>query len=61
MKFFATDADTAKIASPQTQMAAAMARLNRPFYEGTVPAATKASRRAANKVARKSRRINRTA
>jgi hypothetical protein len=32
---------------------------SRQMYEGTVPAAVKAKRRAANKVARKSRRVNR--
>jgi hypothetical protein len=37
----------------------AMNRLGKPMYEGTVPAHVKARRRAANKVARRSRRINR--
>ena len=54
-----TDEDRAKIASGQTQMAMAMARLDRPFYEGTVDPAVKAQRRAANKVARRSRAVNR--
>lgn len=33
--------------------------LDKPMYEGTVPAHVKAQRRAKNKVARKSRRVNR--
>jgi hypothetical protein len=39
-----------------TRMLLAMARTGRPVYEGTVPAAVKARRRAANKRARLARR-----
>lgn len=51
------------IFSPTTKMAIALAA-NRDqrglhVYEGTVPASTTAKRRAANKVARKSRKANR--
>lgn len=59
MKFFTTDSDVAAQSSPQTQMAVVMAGTNKPYYQGTVDPAVKARRRAANKVARKSRRANR--
>lgn len=47
--------------SPASQMLAALNRTKRPgeMYEGTVPTTTKERRRAANRVARRQRRINR--
>lgn len=54
-----TDEQAAKVTSPSTQMAVAMAATGKPFYEGTVPAATKARRRAKNKAARRARRAAR--
>jgi hypothetical protein len=42
-----------------TRMLLAMARAGRPIYEGTVPVAVVARRRAANKAARKARRAAR--
>lgn len=59
MRFLTTQSDLDKVNSAKTQMALAFARLGRPFYEGTVPASTIAKRRAANRVARRSRRANR--
>jgi hypothetical protein len=41
------------------QLLALMNMLNMPMYEGTVPFKERKRRRAKNKVARKSRRINR--
>lgn len=37
----------------------AMNKMRKPMYEGTVPAHVKARRRAANKVAKRSRKVNR--
>lgn len=51
--------DIAKASSPSTKMALALAATGRRVYEGTVPAATVAQRRAKNKAARKARRANR--
>lgn len=45
--------------TPAAQMAIAIADTGKPFYEGTVPAATIARRRAKNRAARKARRIHR--
>lgn len=45
--------------SDQTQMILAFGRLGMRVYEGTVSTAVKQKRRAANRVARRSRRINR--
>lgn len=44
-----------------TQMALAMARSGKPFYEGTVATATKLHRRAKNKAARRARATARRA
>lgn len=43
----------------QLIMLLALTKLGRHVYTGTVPAAVKAKRRAKNRVARKSRKINR--
>lgn len=51
--------DIAKASSPSTKMALALAATGRKVYEGTVPAAVIARRRAANKRARKARRVAR--
>ena len=48
--------DIAKATSPSTKMALALAATGRRVYEGTVPAAVVAKRRAKNKAARKARR-----
>lgn len=45
--------------SPQVQMGIALARLNKPTYAGTVPFDEVARRRAANRRAKASRKINR--
>lgn len=47
------------ITKPSTQMALAMARLGKSFYEGTVPAVEVKRRRAVNKRARAARRLSR--
>lgn len=47
------------IDQPTTQMALAMNRLGKPFYEGTVPGAEVKRRRAVNKRARIARRASR--
>lgn len=51
----------ANLRSPKTQMALALGRVKHPsqVYAGTVPPAVVARRRARNRVARQSRRINR--
>lgn len=54
-----TPDDIAKASSPSTQMLLAMGATGRKVYEGTVPAAVKAQRRAKNKAARKARRASR--
>ena len=54
-----TDEDRDKVTSPGTKMLMAMAALGKPVYPGTVSEATKAKRRAKNKVARASRKANR--
>lgn len=51
--------EIAKASSPSTKMALALAATGKQVYTGTVSAATKAKRRAKNKVARASRRANR--
>lgn len=51
-----TEAGVAQATSPSTLMAVAIARLGKPFYEGTVPADTTATRRRRNKAARIARR-----
>jgi hypothetical protein len=51
--------DIAKANSPATKMALALAATGKRVYEGTVPAATVAKRRAKNKAARKARRVTR--
>ena len=55
----ATAEDIAKATSPSTKMALALAVTGKRVYEGTVPAATIARRRAKNKAARKARRATR--
>lgn len=42
-----------------TKMLLALSRTHRHFYEGTVPAAVKARRRAKNRAARRARRVHR--
>lgn len=57
-----TDAETrAKVTSPGTQMLLALGRTGKHIYEGTVPAAEKATRRRRNKAARAARRSHRKA
>lgn len=51
--------DIAKASSPSTKMALALAATGKQVYEGTVPAAVVARRRAANKRARIARRAGR--
>jgi hypothetical protein len=51
--------DIQKASSPSTKMALALAATGKRVYEGTVPAAVVARRRAKNKVARKARRAAR--
>ena len=51
--------DIARAGSPSTKMALALAATGKHVYEGTVPAAVKARRRAKNKVARRARRVRR--
>ena len=51
--------DIAKADSPSTKMALALAATGKRTYEGTVPAAVVARRRAKNKAARKARRAAR--
>jgi hypothetical protein len=51
--------DIAKASSPSTKMALALAATGKRVYEGTVPAAVVARRRAKNKAARKARRAAR--
>lgn len=51
--------DIAKASSPSTKMALALAATGKHVYEGTVPAAVVARRRAKNKAARKARRAGR--
>lgn len=51
--------DIAKAESPSTKMALALAATGRKVYEGTVPAAVVARRRAKNKAARLARRAAR--
>ena len=53
--------DIAKADSPSTKMALALAATGKRVYEGTVPAAVVARRRAKNKAARKARRHGRAA
>lgn len=53
--------DIAKADSASTKMALALAATGKRVYEGTVPAATVARRRAKNKAARKARRAGRGA
>lgn len=50
---------TSEDAISATQIMFALNLLGKPIYEGTVPAHVKARRRAKNKVARRSRRVNR--
>lgn len=45
--------------SDSTKMLLALSRTKRHFYEGTVPAATVARRRAKNRAARRARRVHR--
>jgi hypothetical protein len=54
-----TPDDIAKATSPSTKMALALAATRKRVYEGTVPGAVKAERRAKNKAARKARRATR--
>lgn len=51
--------DIAKAESPSTKMALALAATGKQVYEGTVPAAVVARRRAKNKAARTARRATR--
>lgn len=51
--------DIAKASSPSTKMALALALTGRRIYEGTVPAAVVARRRAKNKAARRAQRAAR--
>lgn len=51
--------DIAKADSPSTKMALALAATGKRVYEGTVPAAVVARRRAKNKAARLARRAAR--
>lgn len=55
----ATAEDIAKAQSSSTKMLLALGATGKHIYQGTVPAAEKARRRAKNKVARITRRINR--
>ena len=54
-----TPDDVARAESPSTKMALALAATGRRVYEGPVPAATIAKRRAKNKAARKARKVAR--
>ena len=54
-----TPDDIAKANSPSTKMALALAATGKRVYEGTVPGAVKAKRRAKNKAARRARRAAR--
>lgn len=54
-----SEEDRAKFTSPQTQMAVALARTGKPFYEGTVFGAEKAKRRARGKRQRLARKQHR--
>lgn len=51
--------DIAKAESPSTKMALALAATGRKVYEGTVPRAVIAARRAKNKAARRARKAAR--
>jgi hypothetical protein len=51
--------EIAKAESPSTKMALALAATGKRVYEGTVPAAVKARRRAANKRAKTARKAAR--
>lgn len=51
--------DIAKADSPSTKMLLALSATGKHVYQGTVPAAVKARRRAKNKVARRARRAAR--
>lgn len=51
--------DIAKSSSPSTKMALALAATGKKVYEGTVPKAVIARRRAKNKAARVARRASR--
>ena len=51
--------EIAKAESPSTKMALALAATGKRVYEGTVPAAVKARRRAANKRAKAARKAAR--
>lgn len=53
------DKPTMRDLSPQVQMGIALARLGKPTYAGTVPFDEVARRRAANRRAKASRKINR--
>lgn len=46
-----------ELETPQTRMLLALNAKGKPMYQGTVPAAVKAKRRAGNKAARKARRV----
>lgn len=54
-----TPDDINRAKSPSTKMALALAATSKRTYEGTVPAATIAKRRAKNKAARRARRATR--
>lgn len=54
-----TPLDISKAESPSTKMLLAMSALGKPIYEGTVPAAVKATRRRRNRAARAARKAAR--
>lgn len=56
---FIPEEEREKAVSPSTKMALALAWTRKPFYEGTVPAATVLNRRRKNKAARAARRAGR--
>lgn len=56
-----TKADADKVTSPSTQMSIALADTGKRTYEGTVPGAVVARRRAKNKRARQARAHHRRA